>query len=99
VSGTYAPVVMIVTDGSGDPVAGAPVAVYQTVNPAAMPCPARGRCPVAPLLASSVVPAVSDANGLVSVVPMQLAGRAEATNIAVATGTQGFASSSLQQGP
>ena len=99
VAGTFAPVVIIVTDGSGDPVAGAPVAVYQTVNPAAMPCPARGRCPVAPLLASSVVPAVSDANGLVSVVPMQLAGRAEATNIAVATGTQGFASSSLQQGP
>jgi hypothetical protein len=30
---------------------------------------------------------------------MQLAGRAEATNIAVATGTQGFASLSLQQGP
>jgi hypothetical protein len=99
VSGTFAPMVLIVTDGSGDPVAGAPVAVYQTVNPAAMPCPARGRCPVAPLLASSVVPAVSDANGLVSVVPMQLAGRAEATNIAVATGTQGFASLSLQQGP
>ncbi|MGP8259649.1 MAG: IPT/TIG domain-containing protein [Acidobacteriaceae bacterium] len=99
VAGTFAPVVLIVTDASGDPVAGAPLAVYQTVNPIAMPCPARGRCPVAPMLASSVAEAVSDANGLVSVVPMQLAGMAEATNVAAATGTQGFASLSLQQGP
>jgi hypothetical protein len=30
---------------------------------------------------------------------MQLAGAAEVTNVAVATGTQGFASLALQQGP
>ena len=99
VTGTFAPVVMMVTDASGDPVAGAPVAVHQTVNAAAMPCPARGRCPAAPVLANSVAAAVSDANGLVSVVPMQLAGVGEVTNVAVATGTQGFASLALQQGP
>ena len=99
VAGTFAPVVLLVTDGSGDPVAGAPVAVHQTVNTAAMPCPARGRCPVAPLLGSSVTAAVSDANGLVSVAPMQIAGVREGTNVAAATGTQGFASLSLQQGP
>jgi hypothetical protein len=80
-------------------VAGAPVAVHQTVNAAAMPCPSRGRCPVAPLLGSSVAASVSDVNGLVSVAPMQLAGVAEVTNVAAATGTQGFASLSLQQGP
>ena len=99
VAGTFAPVVVMVTDVSGDPVAGAPVAVHQTVNAAAVPCPARGRCPAAAVLASSVTAAVSDANGLVSVVPMQLAGVGEVTNIAVATGTEGFASLSLQQGP
>ena len=99
VAGTFAPVVLLVTDGSGDPVAGAPVAVYQTVDAAAMPCPARGSCPVAPVLASSVASAVSDANGLVRVGPMQLAGVAEVTNVAVAAGTQGFVSLSLQQGP
>jgi hypothetical protein len=98
VTGTFAPVVVMVTDASGDPVAGALVAVHQTVNAAAMPCPARGRCPVAPVLANSVTSAVSDANGLVRVVPMQLAGVAEVTNIAVATGTEGFASLALQQG-
>jgi hypothetical protein len=92
-------VVLLVSDGSGDPVASAPVAVHQTVNAAAMACPARGRCPVSPVLASSVTAAVSDANGLVSVVPMQLAGVGEGTNVAVATGTEGFASLSLRQGP
>jgi hypothetical protein len=99
VAQTFVPVVLIVTDGSGDPVAGASVAVHQTVNTAAMPCPARGRCPVAPLLGSSVTAAVSDVNGLVSVTPMQIVGGTEVTNVAVATGTQGFASLSLQQGP
>jgi hypothetical protein len=97
--GTLAPVVMIVTDRSGDPVAGALVALHQTVNAAAIPCPPRGRCPVVPLLVSSVTTAVSDANGLVSVIPMQLAGVAETTNIAAATGTQGFTYLSLEQGP
>ena len=99
VAETFAPVVLLVTDGSGNPVAGAPVAVHQTVSAAAMPCPARGRCPAAPLLDSSVATAVSDANGLVSVAPMQIAGVAEVTNVAAAAGTQGFVSLSLQQGP
>ena len=99
VTGTFAPVVMMVTDASGDPVAGAPVSVHQTMDAATMPCPVHGPCPMAPVLASSVASAVSDASGLVNVVPMQLAGVAEVTNIAVATGTQGFASLSIQQGP
>jgi hypothetical protein len=51
------------------------------------------------LLDSSVATAVSDANGLVSVAPMQIAGVAEVTNVAAAAGTQGFVSLSLQQGP
>jgi hypothetical protein len=97
--GTFAPVVLMVTDGSGDPVAGAPVAIYQTVDAAEMPCPAHGACPVVPVLASSSGAAVSDADGLVTVTPMQVAGAAEVTNVAAATGTQGFGSLSLDQGP
>lgn len=95
----FAPVVVMVTDGNGNPVAGAPVAVHQTVDAAGMPCPARGACPIAPVLASSSTLAISDANGLVSVAPMQVAGVAEVTNIAVATGPQGFVSLSIEQGP
>jgi hypothetical protein len=54
---------------------------------------------VAPVLGSADAAAVSDANGLVTVTPMQLAGVAEVTNVAVAAGTQGFVSLSLLQGP
>jgi hypothetical protein len=98
-AGTFAPLVLMVTDASGDPVAGAPVAIHQTVDVYEMPCPAHGACPVAPVLGSSNGAAVSDANGLVTVTPMQVAGAAEVTNVAVATGTQGFVSLSIEQGP
>jgi len=54
---------------------------------------------MAPVLAAAQTAAVSDANGLVSVTPMQLAGVGEATNIAVVAGTQGFAALSLGQQP
>jgi len=95
----FAPVVVRVTDASGDPVAGATVSIYQTVDAAEMACPARGPCPIAPVLAASSATAVSDANGLVSVTPMQVAGVGEVTNLAVATGTEGFAALSIDQMP
>jgi len=95
----FTPVIVMVTDGSGHPVAGVPVAIDQTVDAAQMPCPAHGPCPIAPTLAESKTTAVSDPNGLVSVTPMQLACTPEVTNIAVAAGTQGFVSLSLNQQP
>ena len=98
-AGTFAPVVMMVTDGAGHPVAGAPVAIHQTVDAAQMACPARGACPVAPVLGAADGGGVSDVNGLVSVTPMQMAGVGEVTNIAIAAGTQGFVSLSIAQGP
>jgi hypothetical protein len=96
---TFAPVVLRVTDATGDPVAGAAVSLYQTVDAAEMACPARGPCPIAPVLGVSNATATSDANGLVSVAPMQIAGVGEVTSIAVAAGTQGFVSLALTQGP
>jgi hypothetical protein len=98
VSGTFLPVVLVVTDGQGDPVAGATVALHQTVDAAEMACPPRGSCPAAPVLGASAISTVSDANGLVSVIPMQVPGVAEVTNLVVAAGTQGFVSLSLSQG-
>jgi hypothetical protein len=99
-SGTaFAPVVLRVTDASGDPVAGAEVELHQAVEAAEMPCPARGRCPVAPLLAVGTSAVVSDANGLVSLTPLQLAGTGEVTQVAAAAGTQGFASLAIVQQP
>jgi hypothetical protein len=93
----FVPVVVMVTDAQGDPVAGATVTIHQTVDAAEMPCPATGACPIAPVLSASQGTATSDANGLFSVTPMQLAGIAAVTNIAVSAGTQGFVSLSLDQ--
>jgi hypothetical protein len=96
---TFAPVVVMVADAGGNPVAGALVAVHQSVDASGMPCPARGRCPIAPVLAASTGAATSDANGLVNVIPMQIAGAGGRTNVAIAAGTQGFVALSLQQAP
>ncbi len=63
-----------------------------------MACPDRRRCPVAPVYKSGVAQLISDENGLVSITPLQSAGVAETTNIAAATGTQGFLSLTLLAG-
>jgi IPT/TIG domain len=98
-SGTLTPVVLQVTDTAGDPVAGAVVMVYQTVNEWQIPCPDRGRCPNPPVLASSSSSVTSDANGVVTITPQQLPGVAGTTNLAAATGTQGFLSLTLEEQP
>lgn len=94
-----APVVLRVTDIDGHPVAGAVVEAHQTVDAWQGPCPDRGRCPVPPDQGAQASSATSNADGLVSVVPMQIPGAAEITNIAVAAGSQGFISLSLQKHP
>jgi hypothetical protein len=98
-SGTFTPVVLKVTDAFSDPVAGAVVQLYQTVDAWQLPCPDRGRCPIPPVLASSQLSITSDANGLVALTPQQLSGLAETTNLAAATGTQGFLSLTFDKQP
>ncbi|MDE1156062.1 MAG: IPT/TIG domain-containing protein [Acidobacteriaceae bacterium] len=94
-----APVTLQLTDGSGHPLAGAPVSVAQTVTAWEGECPDRGRCPAAPVLASAQSMAASDANGLVSVAPLSVAASAGMTNIAVSTGNNGFVSLTLARAP
>src|SRR5205085_5320963 len=98
-SGALSPVVLLVTDAASHPVAGAAVQIYQTVHAWQLPCPDRGRCPIPPVLASTQYSMISDANGLVTLTPQQLVGVAETTNLAAATGTQGFLSLSLEKQP
>lgn len=94
-----APVLLRVTDAAGDSVAGAAVEIHQTIDAWQGPCPDRGRCPVPPDDSAQVLSATSDIDGLITVVPLQLAGVAEVTNLVAATGTQGFVSLSLQKQP
>jgi IPT/TIG domain len=98
-SGALTPVVLLVTDAASHPVAGAAVQVYQTVDAWQIPCPDRGRCPIPPILASTQYSQISDANGLLTITPQQLVGTAETTNLAAATGTQGFLSLTLEKQP
>jgi hypothetical protein len=98
-SGALSPVVLMVTDAASHPVAGAAVEIYQTVDAWQLPCPSRGRCPIPPVLASTQYSLISDENGLLTVTPQQLVGVAETTNLAAATGTQGFVSMTLEKQP
>jgi hypothetical protein len=98
-SSTLSPVVVEVVDKEFHPVAGAVVQIYQTVDAWQLPCPDRGRCPIPPMLASSQSTATSDAFGIVTVTPLQLPDMAGTTNLAAATGTQGFLSLALQKHP
>ncbi|MBB5341324.1 IPT/TIG domain-containing protein [Tunturiibacter gelidoferens] len=98
-NGTITPVVLQVTDTASHPVAGAVVQIFQTVDAWQPACPDRGRCPIAPVLASSQTSAVTDVNGLLTIIPQQISGVGETTNLAAATGTQGFISLTLQKQP
>ena len=98
-SSNLTPVVVRVTDTAGDPVAGAVVEVYQTVDAWQLPCTDRGRCPNPPMLASSSSSMTSDVSGLVTIAPQQVEGTAATTKLAVAAGTQGFLSLTLEKQP
>jgi hypothetical protein len=97
-TGILQPVVFQVTDGSGDPVIGAPVTIYQTVSGYQV-CPATGRCPIAPVFSTSQTTANSDANGLIVATVQQISGSPQTTTLAASTGTQGFVSVALQKTP
>jgi hypothetical protein len=62
-------------------------------------CPATGDCPIAATYETAQSSGVSDGNGLVVVVPEQIAGTSERTKIAVSVGTQGFAAATLSKTP
>lgn len=98
-AGTLLPVMLQVTDVAGHPVAGATVQIYQTVNGWQPPCPAQGRCPIAPTYASAQSTVVSDVNGLVTIAPEQLSGIAETTDLAAVSGKQGFLGLTLEKQP
>ncbi len=92
-------VTLLVTDGAGHPLQGAPVNVYQTVDAWEGACPAQGPCPAAPLLASGTTTTPSDTNGLVTVTPLQVSGVPQVVNLAASTGTQGFVTLTLTVKP
>ncbi len=97
--GAVAPVVAGVRDTEGHVIAGAQVTVYQTVTAAAVACPAKGRCPAAPVLTTKVSTLSTDSNGVVSVVPVTLSGTATETKLLLTVGTRGTATAEVWNTP
>ncbi len=99
-SGTAMPVTLEVVDGVGHPLAGAEVNFYQQMDAWQPPCPAQGRCPAPRQLQASVTSSVvSDANGLVTLVPMSNDGEPAVLHVQAATGQQGLLQFSITQHP
>jgi hypothetical protein len=99
VGSSLSPVGLLVSDGSGNAVAGAAVSIYQTAYAWEGACPALGPCASAPVLQSAKMTATTDANGRVSVTALQVAGVPQVVEIAVTAGTTGFLSMSLSVVP
>jgi len=93
------PVVFLVTDGAGHALPGAAVNVYQTVYAWEGACGATGACASAPVLQTVKSSATSDANGLVTVQPIEVSGVTQVVRIAASAGITGFASTSLAVTP
>ena len=96
---SFMPVVIWVSDGSGHAVLGVPVSVYQTVTALAAPCPDRGRCPAAPVLATRVTLMTTGAAGTVAIVPLDMPNGGTQTHIVISAGTQGYTTAVLFHQP
>ena len=101
VQGGVAPsaVVLLVTDGAGHALPGAAVNMYQTAYAWEGVCGLRGACASVPVLKATRSEAVSDGNGMVQVTPMVVPGVPQVVRIAAATGTKGFATTSVTVAP
>ena len=93
------PVVLRVTDGAGHGVAGATVAIYQSVTAAQPPCPASGRCPTPRVVGSSSTSVVSDDDGMVRVDPLQWQDTAGSSQMVAVAGTNGYLAWTLLRNP
>lgn len=91
-------VVLRVLDTSGNPVAGATVAVYQAVS-GWQPACTTGRCATAPVYGTAASSTMSDDDGMVTVSPLQYANTAAVTKITASVGTQGAITVTLVKTP
>jgi hypothetical protein len=98
-AGTAAPVTLRVLDMDGNPMAAGVVSLYQSLYAWAPPCPPRGRCAHAELLASKTATAVSALDGTVTFTPASLPGVAtDLVGVAI-TGNSSSLSIFIEQYP
>ena len=94
-----APVVLRVVDAAGHPMAGGVVSVYQVLKEWAPPCPAAGRCPAAPVLATTSLQATSGSDGLVVFAPLSMQGTPTRLEVLAVTGNSGTLGFEIEQHP
>ncbi|HET8636769.1 MAG TPA: IPT/TIG domain-containing protein [Acidobacteriaceae bacterium] len=95
----FTPVVLEVTDAAGDPLAGAVVTFYETLDAWTQPCSAEAFCPPAPLIQQTTVQAVSAQDGTVVLNPISGSGDAVRLYITAVTGSSGLLNFKLEQHP
>jgi hypothetical protein len=98
-SESFAPVMVEVTDAAGDPLAGAAVKFYETLDAWTPSCSAEAVCPPAPLIQQQTVQATSGSDGIVILNPIGSSGRAVRLYITAVTGSSALLNFELEQYP
>ncbi|MFZ0662607.1 MAG: IPT/TIG domain-containing protein [Acidobacteriaceae bacterium] len=95
----FTPVTLEVADPAGNPLAGAIVTFYETLDAWTPPCSAQAICPPAPLIQQETVQATSGSNGIVILNPIGNSGGAVRLYITAVTGNSALLNFELEQYP
>lgn len=98
-SGTPGMITLRVHDMNGNPMAGGVATLYQSLYAWTPPCPARGRCAQAPLLATQATIAISALDGTVTFIPASIPGVATNLNALAVTGNTSTIAIVIEQHP
>lgn len=96
---SFTPVVLEVTDTMGDPVAGATVTFYETLDAWTPACSAEAVCPPAPIIQQQTVQLVSGSDGTVILNPISSPGQPVRLYVTAVAGISGLMNFELQQFP
>jgi hypothetical protein len=95
----FAPVVLQVTDALGNPLAGAVVTVYETLDAWTPACAAQSACPPAPLIQQQSLQLISASDGTVTLNPIAASGQPDRLYITAVTGSSAMLNFVLTQYP
>ena len=95
----FAPIVLQVTDPLGNPLAGAIVTIYETLDAWTPACAAQAACPPAPLIQQQSQQLISAADGTVTFNPIAASGQPDRLFITAVTGSSAILNFGLTQYP
>lgn len=95
----FTPITLEVTDPAGDPVTGAVVTFYETLDAWTPACSAEATCPPAPLVAQKSVQVTSGFDGSVVLDPISSPGQAVRLYVIAVTGSSALLDFELQRYP